>query len=375
MSLKNKKYFCYEIDRNISLISFNNKVRYQPCSFYDGEFYESDGINVKDARNSSGYLEIKNLMEKDQPIPGCSTCYKEEAAGRISRRQNSFKTYENYLNYDNTSPNDILGLDYCLGNVCNLKCVICKPNNTSGLYEEFKKIYPEIKFEKYDKHSQSGLNDKEFLNKLKLIHFHGGGEPLLSNNHTLILKQIDDLSDVRVFYNINATVRTNLEVLQLWKKCKLVEIYFSIDAIGKQFDYQRTNGHWEEVVDNIKWFKKMAPVNVMLNINCTWSALNIYYLDAVVDWKKEMLDTNRVGDPVNLLFQKAVGQTELTHIRPRAREQLVRKYEKYPELLNIVKSLPVIDKPLDTFNDYIQKLDNLRNDDYKRHHSEWAELL
>jgi len=88
-----------------------------------------------------------------------------------------------------------------------------------------------------------------------------------------------------------------------------------------------------------------------------------------------MLNTNRLGDPVNLLFQQANAQTELTHIRPKAREQLIKKYEKYPELLNIVKSLPVIDKPLDIFNDYIQKLDNIRNDDYKKYHSEWAELL
>lgn len=373
--MKDKKYFCYEIFKNIAVISHNGKIRYSPCSWYMGHTSESDTMDIETALQSNEHQKLKEMIDNDQPIPGCEHCYLAEKNGLSSRRLASKQNYEEFIKDTKIEGNCLTGIDYSIGNLCNLKCVICHPGNSSAWYSDWKKLYPNSKDEKYDKHNQILLEDSEILKNLKFIHFHGGGEPLMVDNHVKLLKAIEDPSQIRVAYNTNGTVIPSQEVLELWEKCRLVEIYFSIDAVSDQFEYQRTNADWQEVVENIKWFKDNMPHNHMFNINCVWSLLNIYYLDRMIEWKKKELDTNRYGDPVNLIFQKANEETEVTHIDPRLRDILMTKYRDYPELQTIVKSIPVRDEPQTRFLDYIQRLDEIRNADYSLAHSEWAELI
>ena len=373
--MKDKKYFCYEIFKNISVISHNGKIKYQPCSWYSGYTSESTSMDITQARKSKGHQQLIEMIEADQPIPGCSRCYSEERDGFSSRRMAAKDNYENFLNDTNIGENSLTAIDYSVGNLCNLKCVICYPSNSSSWKSDWQRLYPLDKIDDYDKKIQIRLEDKSLLKDLRFIHFHGGGEPLMVDNHIKILKSIDDLNETRVTYNTNGTVRPSKEVLELWEKCRLVEIYFSIDAVKDQFNYQRTNADWEEINDNIEWFKENMPHNHMFNINCVWSLLNVYYLDELVDWKKDVLDTNRYGDPVNLIFQKAGGPTEINYLNSSAIEKLLDKYENYPELIGLINSIPNINKPQTVFIEYIEKLDRIRGTDYRSLHKEWRELL
>ena len=104
----------------------------------------------------------------------------------------------------------------------------------------------------------------------------------MTENHINLLKRIQEvkgLTDVRVFYNTNGTQIVSDLVLELWKKCKLVELYFSIDDVGLRFDYQRTGAEWDQIVLNLQWYFEHMPHNHMFNINCTWGYLNLFYLD------------------------------------------------------------------------------------------------
>ncbi len=373
--MKDKKYFCYEIFKNISVVSHNGKIKYSPCSWFNGFTSESDVMDVNTAMQTKEHQKLKELIASDEPIPGCEPCYAEERNGLVSRRLGAKQNYEEFLKDTEIEGNCLTGIDYSIGNLCNLKCAICHVGDSSSWHSDWVKLYPDSRPEKYDKHNQTLLEDPEVCKNLKFIHFHGGGEPLMVDNHVKLLKAVDDLSKTRVAYNTNGTVRPTQEVLDLWEKCKLVEIYFSIDAVGEQFEYQRTNADWQEVSDNIEWFKENMPHNHMFNVNCTWSLLNIYYLDQVVEWKKRMLDTNRYGDPVNLIFQKARGTTEVNYLRPKTIGRLTNKYENYPELLEIIYSIPAINRPLIAFIDYLKKLDMIRGLDYTSLHKEWSELL
>jgi hypothetical protein len=216
------------------------------------------------------------------------------------------------------------------------------------------------------------------LKNIKNVHFHGGGEPLMVDNHINLLKRIKEvkgLSDVRVFYNTNGTQIVSDSVLELWKECRLVELYFSIDDVGTRFNYQRTGAEWQEVVTNLKWYTDNMPHNHMFNLNCTWSYLNLFYLDEIYNWHHKNFSTNRYGDPTNLIFQKGVNEYSLDHISQYVYDILVDKFKNYPELLALVNSLEISDQPHTKFWSSVTALDRIRNTDFKTIFPAWSTLL
>jgi hypothetical protein len=273
------------------------------------------------------------------------------------------------------------GIDYSVGNLCNLKCVICTPYNSTAWIPDYQKLNPgkSIEIFRYEKHNQLEVDDPALLKNLKLVHFHGGGEPLLSSNHLNLLKKIKEvkgLSDVRIFYNTNGTVKPSQEVLNIWEECKLVEIYFSIDDVGERFEYQRPGSTWNHVVETMTWFYENMPHNHMFNINCVWSCLNLYYLDELYDWYQANFKTNRYGDPVQLIFQKAHAECQINSLTTQAHLILMEKFKNYPELSALVQSLRIDNnaKP-ETFLDYIEKVDAVRGNDFHTLCPEWSKLL
>lgn len=378
--MKNKKYFCYEIFKNLSIWSKNGNIVYNPCSYYIGSYDTSTSVDIAQAWASAGRQKIINIVDQNQAVPGCTNCYQAENNGLVSRRQGSQHAYENW--HQNTDINlaGPQGLDYSVGNLCNLKCVICGPSNSSQWIPDHQKLYPtsDVDYLKYQKNNQLEITTDLALANIINVHFHGGGEPLLSDAHVKLLtriKSVKGLGDVRIFYNTNGTVIVTDEILKLWEECKLVELYFSIDDIGKRFNYQRTGADFNLVVDNLHWYYNNAPHNYMYNINAAWSYLNLYYLDELVEWHRTNFSANRYGDPSNLIFQKVLGPAEISHLNTSVKEHLLNKFSAYPELINLVNSLEVNDRSHDEFLTWIARLDNIRNQQFTTIAPEWTKIL
>jgi hypothetical protein len=231
----------------------------------------------------------------------------------------------------------------------------------------------------YDKYAQLEISDPALLKNIRAVHFHGGGEPLLSNNHVQLLKQIEQvkgLGDVRVFYNTNGTQKVNDQILELWSRCQLIEIYFSIDDIGSRFDYQRTGANWQQVLDNLDWYHSNMPHNHMFYVNCVWSYLNLFYLNELVDWHRYNFANNRFGDPTQLIFQRAMDKFNIEKISSQSKVVLETRFKNYPELLAILNSLSVEDVPSHAeFWNNITAIDKVRGTDYRQDHPYWSNLL
>jgi hypothetical protein len=377
-----KKYFCYEIYKNLAIWSApNGQVGYSPCSYYNGYFEELDCIDIDKVWNSDGRKKLIQLIETDQSIPGCQQCYKAEDAGLESRRMGAKKQYEIFVNdtgIDLTGPQSV---DYSVSNLCNLKCVICGPQNSSSWIPDYQKIYPEKSIEifKHNKNHKINFGNIESFKNIKVVHLHGGGEPLMSDNHVLLLEtiqQVRGLSDVRVLYNTNGTVKVTDHVLELWSQCQLVELYFSIDDVSQRFEYQRTGASWAELNNNIQWYRENMTHNHMFNINCVWSYLNFFYLNELVDWYRSTLYTNRYGDSTNLLFQKAIGKFSLDVISTDINLILTDKFKNYPALLGLLNSLKIDDSyDHQKFRDSVRLIDNVRSQKFDIVCPEWSQLL
>lgn len=378
--MKNHIGFCYELVKNQAFWSHNKSVAYNPCSFYDG--FIDRNISANQSWFGDNHKKIIEIVNRNEPVPGCHRCYSEEQAGRISRRQSAAQNYENFLHSPDLDSVEVgpEGLDYSVGNLCNLKCVICGPADSSAWIPDYQMMYPEADVSRfsYNKHQQQILTDDQYLQHLKTIHFHGGGEPLLSSAHLDLLqrvKKVRGLGDVRVFYNTNGTQRVSDEVLEIWEQCKLVEIYFSIDDIGHRFEYQRTGARWPDVVENIEWFKINMPHNHMFNINCVWSYLNLYHLDELWHWYETVLPSNRYGDPCNLMFQKVIGPFAINHLSASVIDLLRDKFHNNHTLLSLLKNLKVNNNGHGVFWNMIKKIDHVRHTDFTKVCPEWSKLL
>jgi hypothetical protein len=195
MSIQNKKYFCYEIFKNLAIWSFNGKLSYNPCSFYSGYIKSSDQFDLTEVWNSDEHQKIKDLVMNNTPVEGCSTCYQAEERGLESRRNGSKLLYEMHFQDTNIDLEGPQSIDYSVGNLCNLKCIICGPNNSTSWLSDYQTIYPnkDISNFKFDKFNQIEITDTKLLKNIINVHFHGGGEPLLSNNHINLLKKIKEV--------------------------------------------------------------------------------------------------------------------------------------------------------------------------------------
>jgi hypothetical protein len=103
--------------------------------------------------------------------------------------------------------------------------------------------------------------------------------------------------------------------------------------------------------------------------------MNLYYLPELIDWYQANFLTNRYGDPVNLIFQRALGEFNIQHLNDTVKKTLFNRFLKYPQLTELVKSIKTSNDTHLTFWKHIQKIDQIRNTDYKKLHPEWSQLL
>jgi sulfatase maturation enzyme AslB (radical SAM superfamily) len=254
--------------------------------------------------------------------------------------------------------------DIHLPNLCNLRCSICGPYDSSLWYQDAKTLGLPLKKEwEYNKDIDYHFKNLEIPDTLEYIKF-WGGEPLLTNLHADFLELLNNkglLSKIRLMYNTNGTVKVSDRVLDLWEKSRLVELWFSIDDIADRFNYQRYGANWDQVVDNMGWYYDNLPHNHLMYISCSYGALNIWSLPDVVEWHKKNFSQSRYKDPVQLVFNKVIGPCSIDYVSPEFYKQLEQRFLLYPELLAILKTIQI--KPgyqPDLFLDYVARLDVIR---------------
>jgi len=281
----------------------------RPCCLADDEIVDDSG-NKFDL-NSASFLDIQNsqymrnlrqeFLDAKQPQT-CRKCWREERAGRTSKRMHTLDRLKHMLP-DATWSADakpLIFLDLKLGNICNLKCRICGSwSSSTYAAEELAHLGPD-KDKKNNHHYhmlQQGAWPREnptFWNEIqqvseqiRYIEF-TGGEPFMIQEHFKMLQALvaqGIANNIEIHYNTNGTQWPE-QAEDIWKHFKLVEIAFSIDDVEQRFEYQRSNARWDTVCENIDKFRQLRArySNIRLQVCCTVNVFNVYYLETVADW-------------------------------------------------------------------------------------------
>jgi len=237
-----------------------------PCCWYELDQLEALGDRVIDATQS-----VRDQFLNNQVPSGCKKCYQNYQDG-IPTYARSFDQYPTDF-----ATVEIQEINIKANNLCNLKCRSCGPHFSSKWEEEIQGV---IKITK-DSDISSKLSQINF-DKLKFIVF-AGGEPTMQSEHVQVLQYLIEqkLTDVkiRISTNLHTLKFKSIDLLSLWKNFPNLVLQVSIDAVGDQAEYIRSDTSWNTVSKNLE---QLINSNINFYANITVSALNIWFLKTTI---------------------------------------------------------------------------------------------
>ena len=349
--------WCPEIYRNIYINKHNDThIRIAPCC-QAGSALEP--VDTFDFQTSPHLTKLRQQFDNNEKPAACDRCWQMEDVGHKSRRLSAIEFYD-------TEPGSkvvLEGIDHSATWACNLACVMCNPENSSLWATQKNLTKDDLKaMGRYFQKSNNFLN-KLNVGHIKKIHFNGG-EPMLNNDQTDLLLKLEEqgvLKNTFISYNTNGTVMPSQQVVDLWKRARLVKIFFSIDAVGSAFEYVRWPGRWDHTSQNILDMRANLPGNVMFGFNTTVGNYNLLEIEEVYNWFTQHIQTNREGDPSDFCWQLA-SNFDPSDVSRIIKQQAINKLTPIAELSGLVGYLrATLNRPEKTaWMDALDKMDAKR---------------
>lgn len=375
----------------------------RPCCMAIGEITKPDGTKYnlnEDSLNDVYHSDyLKNLRQEflDGKKPAtCQRCWDEEAAGRDSKRINSYKRMKNILpliDFNNLEPDNMMYVDLKLGNICNLKCRTCGSwSSSKWAQEELMQVpYDQRKDHIAKKFMQLGewprtstvfwSSLKEMLPTIRFFDF-TGGEPFMIKEHFDLLKYSVEQGYSKkqeIHYNTNATQWPE-EAEELWKHFKNVEIAFSIDNVGERFEIERSGAKWDEANANIQKFRDMRDRlgNITLQVCLTINIQNVYYLEELCNWiNQQNFDFdyfNMLHDPRWINIGEMTAEAKELVINKLANGNFTPAHRKeIDKIISFIKNGPTSDGK--KFVREMKKMDSVRKENFLQTHTEIAKAM
>jgi hypothetical protein len=369
--------FCPEIWQRMFVFQSNDEFIVKPCCFAD-----RSPLNELTIKNSSKIFNTYNQSIKIQQLrqnnlnkqvdSGCAECIRVESTVGSSGRSEA-------LARSKPGQPVVLGthVDLNLGNLCNLSCAICDPHSSTNWQPLWEKMNGKTWTESptFRSKGRPVINDPEWFANITTLQLQGG-EIFLQPAYVDFFNNLSkhrNLSEISVVIFTNGTLLPSGRLWELLKQCRQVNLFFSIDDIGRRFEYQRRGAKWNEILSNLQWFKENAGPTIYLGFHPTYSLLNIYYLDELC----KFFDENFPGWPVHFgPYRSGMGSCSAHQLSDNLRNAIVAKLKPHSQLDFVEKFIqPQENHDLTPFFEYIEKYDRASGQSYAESHPEFWSLL
>lgn len=300
----NSKTFCAATWTHLDITSTGTL---QPCCVwnYSGSEAETESYYFTEFDqwlNSAKMKTIRKDLHNGQARKECNHCYKLDQSNITSQRviyNAQFARYNDYSILDTetwtANPDELLSIDLKLGNLCDLKCVMCNGRNSSQIMTEYKlhkARFDEIEgtaLRNADDNFKWPLSDefKQFISRfksnLKDIKM-TGGEPTIIPYVIEFLESIEAPEEVTLNLVTNAS-SYNEKLFNVISKFKLVNIAISLEGIGEANELLRFNSEWAIIVENIARYNAMP--NVCVTITHVIQAFSVATVIPLIKWCEE----------------------------------------------------------------------------------------
>jgi hypothetical protein len=304
------------------------------------------GFDLKEYWNSDYMNEVRDSLINGVKINQCKNCWKMEDNEIVSLRHNRItdlmhlkSTQRNIRQYLDEGKIDfrIPIIELKLSNVCNFKCRMCWPKDSSKWvtdWDAVKRFYDDDNREYIqDIIDDNGLTkrrvmnlfeqDENFVGHLVEVMQHvneiefAGGEPLMDPIHYRVLDSIPNPENVTLKYSTNLSIMKmgKHNVLDLWKKFKSIKLTISIDGHKHLNAKIRRGADWDLLKSNIALCKELPNIDVIKGTTCI-SAMNAMELGdtakAIVEELGIHWHTSRLQWP-DFLHANVLTESQLNH--------------------------------------------------------------
>ena len=287
----------------------------------DGSMVDlNKGHKIESVWNSDHMRKIRKQMIEGEVVKGCEHCYDLEDMGFPSYRNNYIRDWFEYsgrgdeiheriersINNDYRVEEPPMYLDFRLGNMCNLKCRMCQPQNSSQIQKEYKKIETnnpgEAQFIKdnftwgqFVDELTPWQDDPDFLKQVEewlpgvnKLYF-TGGEPTIIERVYWIMEKCVEMGiaqNIELVFNSNMT-NIQKRFLDLVEQFKIVLMCISVDAYGHENEYIRGASHWKQVEKNLRKYCASDVVGTIL-FSPVIQIYNILTITKLLDFCEEL---------------------------------------------------------------------------------------
>lgn len=324
--------------------------------------------SLEEIWNNDAMREVRRQVLCGERPSVCKPCFDLEDQGVESLRQrhingvipearinlypNAIKNL-NTINY--TMPFEFPTMEIKLNNLCNLKCRMCNPLDSTN-WTDWDKVVPFYKKENnflvttieglvdkpgkyigaFDDTDNWWASFKKLLPYFRRVEF-AGGEPLMDPQHYKILDMLKSYGkNIELKYATNGTtlgISKGRTIHDYWPHFRSVAVNVSIDGIGDVYNYIRGNSNFNQVEANIREIQKIPNVSRVVGA-FTAQAGNILQAAECIDYFINKMNivfySHRVSYP-NCLSAQVLPQ-ELKELAIQRLETVSQKVFTFPNV-------------------------------------------
>lgn len=325
--------------------------------------------------NGEEMQKVRRQVLRGERPKQCEPCFNLEDQGVESLRQrhiagiipeariNLYPDALSKMAHDFTMPLEIPTIEIKLNNLCNLKCRMCNPLDSTSWqdWDEVKPFYekennylvptvaklvrkPGQYIGPFDDTANWWDSFEKLLPHFRRVEF-AGGEPLMDPQHYKILDMLKPYGkNIEIKYATNGTtlgISKGRTIHDYWPHFRSVAVNVSLDGIHDIYNYIRGNGNFNQVEANIKEIQKILNVSRVVGA-FTAQAGNILQAAECIDYFINKMGivfySHRVSYP-NCLSAQVLPQ-ELKNLAIKRLEAVAEKVIAFPN----VARYPLLEK-------------------------------
>ena len=330
---------------------------------------------LEDVWNGAAMREVRRQVLCGERPEVCKPCFDLEDQGVESLRQRHINgvipearitLYPNALQQlqeDYTMPFEFPTMEIKLNNLCNLKCRMCNPLDSTS-WQDWDQIKPFYEKENnylvptvaklvrkpgqyigpFDDTDNWWNSFEKLLPHFRRVEF-AGGEPLMDPQHYKILDMLKPYgANIELKYATNGTtlgINKGRTIHDYWPHFRSVAVNVSIDGIHEVYNHIRGNSNFNDVERNIKEIQKIPNVSRVVGA-FTAQAGNILQAAECIDYFINEMNivfySHRVSYP-NCLSAQVLPQ----ELKDEAIRRLQAVSLRVPLFDNVVK-YPILEK-------------------------------